>query len=87
MNSDQIKARCEAFLADPKNEFEQNINKHPYLFQVSALESLCHEMIAVGLERAAQDIEGMLAVAGSSDDQIWDHIHWCRAEAQRIKGG
>ena len=32
-----------------------------------------------GLEEAANHLEAMMEEEGSTDDQVWAHIAWCRA--------
>ncbi len=74
MTNEQIKARCVQFLErlriDPSNLLSDNME---------STESLCLEMIATGLKRAATHFDE------SDSDNAWAYANWCRQEAQRVK--
>ena len=59
-----LRARCEAFLADPEHEFEQHGyfgkgSPHPYRFQVDALEAFAREIRRETLEEVRQYYESV----------------------------
>ncbi len=74
MTNEHIKERCVKFLEslrlDPSNLLSDNME---------STESLCREMIATGLERAATHFDE------SDSDNAWAYANWCRQEAQRVK--
>jgi hypothetical protein len=82
MTPDELRERCEKALDSiitfdlPTNE---EAGKRLYDGQAKELESLCREMIAEGLERAAVEV--------SFHAYAKDHAIWCRQEAQRVKEG
>lgn len=82
MTPDELRERCEKALDSiitfdlPTNE---EAGKRLYDGQAKELESLCLEMIATGLKRAATHFDE------SDSDNAWAYANWCRQEAQRVK--
>ena len=79
MTPDELMERCEQFLRDNTGNLYIDGNNDPDEESVALLESLCREMIAEGLERAAVEV--------SFHAYAKDHAIWCRKEAQRVKEG
>ncbi len=75
MTPDKLRARC----AECGNDIAHEIINTG---ETTELESLCREMIAVGLERAAVEFESK--ILGYCRDPN-DFMDWCQQEAQRVK--
>lgn len=77
MTPDELKARCDECSLEIAREI---INTD----KTTELESLCREMIAEGLERAAVEFERR---KGDRPQSIMEKMYrkWCREEAQRVK--
>ncbi len=94
MTPDELRARCRQFLEslrlDPANLLSDNM---------ASTESLCREMIGVGLERATSGLKvdnttlrwalKELGPTGTNAEAYIkvavEHVIWAREEAQRVK--
>lgn len=81
MTPDELMARCKQFIsvnsAHGRIVLTDGFN--------ARLESLCREMIAVGLERA--ELEYHRYKAGRPSTSNTTYAQWLAAEAQRVKEG
>lgn len=97
MTPDKLRARCKTFLTSSPMSIP--IEEEPEC--MSALESLCREMIVAGLDMATSGLKV------SNEKLVWalkelgptgtnaeacvkaavEQIIWCRQEAQRVKEG
>lgn len=85
MTDDQIRERCvdicsQLYAVDQKQPPNGASTDWDNLW-MAILESLCREMVAEGLERAAVEM------VNSGNDKLNGWIEWCRQEAQRVKEG
>lgn len=88
MTDKQIEERCHRWLDHPDNMVHKSVYGNVYPSQKASLESLCREMIAEGLERAAASCDREAEC--NLDERSYyarSFGDWCRQEAERVKGG
>lgn len=82
MTPDELRARCKGFLSVNMDK-SGRIGRHQE-FHIR-LESLCREMIAVGLERADEMVFGECSGCAVDDFTLNRIRKYIKAEAQRVK--
>lgn len=91
MTPDELMERCEQFLRDNTGNLYIDGNNDPDEESVALLESLCREMIAVGLESAGYRAETVAFLMGNDRwkerNALNEYAGACHQEAQRLKHG